>query len=60
MVIEPGMTYYDDFIAEYYTMLERFHDRDYRPCWRLLVLSTGEKTEQLERMIVEDPDVEWL
>lgn len=60
MVIQPGMTFYDDFIGEYYTTLERFYDRDYRTCWRVLVLSTGEETEQLERMIVEDPDVEWL
>jgi len=60
MVIQPGMTYYDYFIAEYYTTLERFRDRNSRPCWRLLVLSTGEEIEQLERMIVEDPDVEWL
>ncbi len=58
--IEPGMVFYDDFIAEYYLTLGRFYDQDYRMCWRLLVLSTGEETEQLERMLVEDPDVEWL
>lgn len=60
MVIEPGMVFYDDFLGEHYMTLGPFHDRDYRTCWRLLVLSSGEETEQLERMLIEDPDVEWL
>lgn len=58
--IEPGMVCYDDFVQEYYLTLERQLGRDGRPYWRLLNLLTGVESEQLERMIVEDPDVEWL
>lgn len=54
------MVCYDDFIQEYYLTLERQLGRDGRPYWRLLNLLTGVESEQLERMIVEDPDVEWL
>jgi len=58
--IKPGMVYYDDFVQEYYLILDNFYDRNRRMCWRLLALSTGKETKQLERMIVEDPDVEWI
>jgi hypothetical protein len=57
--IEPGRVYYDEFIQAYYLTLERFYDRG-RPCWRSLMLETGEINETLERMIIEDPDVEWV
>lgn len=57
--IEPGRVYYDEFIQEYYLTLEPFSNNG-RPCWRVFNLDSGEVTEQLERMIVEDPDVEWL
>ena len=51
--------YYDEFLEQFHLVLERFH-RNGRPYWRTLVVETGETNETLERMIVEDPDVEWV
>lgn len=56
----PGRTYYDEFLDDFFLLLERIPDRHGRPSWRTLTLLSGEQNVTLESMLQEDPDVEWL
>ena len=60
VILTPGAVCYDDFIDEHYLLLELVQDKHGRPYWRMLALREGETVVQLERMLVEDPDVRWL
>ena len=62
MVIEPGMVCYDEFLSAFYLVVQREPrgPNTGRPYLRMIELETGVEKIELERMMIEDPDIEWL